>query len=144
MIFRCYTHNDGNACLALFDANCPEYFAVNERDDYAQFLDESPEDYEVAEIDGQVVAAFGLFHEDHARCRLSWIMLDPAVQGAGLGSAIMERVMASGRTANKDSMEIAASHRSAPFFSRFGARKLERIENGWGPGMHRIEMQLVL
>ena len=39
-------------------------------------------------------------------------------------------------------VSIAASHKSAPFFARFGARIVETTPDGWGPGMHRVDMEL--
>lgn len=39
---------------------------------------------------------------------------------------------------------ISASQHSAPFFARFGAVQKSFLENGWGPGMHRIEMEIAL
>ena len=39
--FRSYVSTDKSVCLKLFDANCPEFFAPNERVDYAEFLDAS-------------------------------------------------------------------------------------------------------
>ena len=59
--FRQYKASDRQACIDIFDANCPEYFAPNERQDYDEFLCNSPQDYEVCECDGRVLGAFGLF-----------------------------------------------------------------------------------
>jgi hypothetical protein len=41
-------------------------------------------------------------------------------------------------------LDVAASQHSAPFFARFGARELARTDDGWGPGMHRVDMELPL
>ena len=73
-------------CLEVFDANCPEFFAPNERVDYVDFLDRSPAGYEVRLGDGELAGAFGLIVTDEwadgARdLRLHWILSDPAVQG---------------------------------------------------------------
>ena len=38
MQFRAYQPADREACLALFDENCPAFFAPNEREDYEAFL----------------------------------------------------------------------------------------------------------
>ena len=97
-------------------ANCPEFFADNERDDYAGFLDAEHAGYEVGEVDGDVVAAFGLLTDDANERRLCWIMLDPAAKGSGLGALIMNRVIDAGQESQAPSISIAASHRSAPFF----------------------------
>jgi GNAT superfamily N-acetyltransferase len=142
--FRPYSSADGEACLALFDANCPTFFAPNERDDYVAFLDVAPEAYEVCEVGGRVVAAFGLLSDETGNHTLTWIMLDPDSQGRGIGTLIMKRVTALASTSQSRLINIAASHLSAPFFARFGATATLRTDDGWGPGMHRVDMELVL
>ena len=132
------------SCLAIFDANCPTYFAPNERTDYEDFLATSPPEYEVCEFSERVVAAFGLITDEKSGVSLNWIMLDPQSQGIGLGSAIMERVLSQGRALDVPLIMIAASHKSAPFFSRFGAVAKEHTKDGWGPGMDRVDMELAL
>ena len=139
---RACTGADRAACLALFDANCPEYFAPNERADYVEFLARNADGYFVCQLDGAVVGAFGVYAIDASRSRLNWILLAPAAQGHGIGSAIMDRTAAIVSERGHDTLCISASHRSAPFFARFGAIEHERIEDGCGPGMHRVEMTL--
>ncbi len=141
-------------CLELFDANSPEYFAPEERAEYAAFLTDPPDGYEVCVVGGEVAGAYGLIGDGaDDGLRLNWILLDPAVQGVGVGSAIMRRVMASARSRLDRSgsskpagrfVDIAASHRSAPFFARFGAVEVRRTPDGWGPGMHRVDMLLAV
>jgi GNAT superfamily N-acetyltransferase len=129
----------------LFDQNCPEFFAPNERGDYEAFLDGSPDGYRVGQIDDRVIAAFGLMPAASAgRCRLSWIMVAKDAQGSGVGRMIMADVLHLARAAHAHTVDIAASHRSAPFFLRFGARELSRTADGWGPGMHRVDMELAV
>lgn len=142
--FRRYSERDRDACLAIFGANCPDFFAPNERDEYAEFLDETHDSYEVCELDGKVAAAFGLLVNDAGESRLCWIMIDPNAQGRGMGSAIMQRVITLGRLSQSPAIGIAASHKSAPFFARFGAAEISRTEDGWGPDMHRVDMKLAL
>lgn len=137
--FRPFKASDRDACLAIFDANCPEFFAPNERDDYADFLNGPTEAYEVCLLDKKVVGAFGLFGAPQKERGLSWILLDPGCQGAGVGSQIMSRILKAGQGCL---IHIGASHKSAPFFERFGAVAVQRIEDGWGPGMHRVDMEL--
>lgn len=142
--FRHYTSDDRHICLALFDANCPQFFAPNERADYASFLDGSPRDYELCLVDGQVAGAFGLIGNGHVRRRLNWILLDPRFQGFGAGRAIMSRVVTRAALDKVQAVDIAASHKSAPFFEKCGALTMSVTENGWGPGMHRVDMELLV
>jgi len=142
--FRPYFSTDREACLAVFDANCPEFFAPNERVDYISFLDAVPDSYEVCEVAGRVMAAFGLVSDHRKGISLNWIMLDPQSQGVGIGSAMMKRVISLGRASQSSWLKIAASHKSAPFFAKFGAVATVHTEDGWGPGMDRVDMELQL
>jgi GNAT superfamily N-acetyltransferase len=141
--FRPYEHADLELCLGLFDGNCPANFAANERADYERFLRDGASGYRVCELQAQVVGAFGL-SEESGGCRVQWIMLSPHVQKAGLGTAMVNEAIGQARRRGAQALLIAASHRSAPFFARFGARSIRHTPDGWGPGMHRIDMRLEL
>ena len=141
--FRAFASTDIPACLALFEANCPEYFAPNERADYRAFLDAAPDGYEVCELDGAIAGAYGVHAIDDDNAALHWILLAPAAQGRGLGAAIMSRAVRALDARGHRTLHISASHKSAPFFARFGAVEDARIEDGWGAGMHRVEMRIV-
>ncbi|MGI9260703.1 MAG: GNAT family N-acetyltransferase [Woeseiaceae bacterium] len=142
--FRPYCSADVDTCLGIFDANCPEFFAPNEREDYLRFLECAPDGYEICEAEGRVLGAFGLFYDGRDAKTLNWILLDPQAHGRGVGSSIMERVIQLGRSAEATIVRIAASQKSAPFFSRFGAQTTSTTTDGWGPGMHRVDMILPL
>ena len=142
--FRPYRDADRQACISIFDANCPEFFALNERQEFEEFLERISGGYEVCEVDGEVLGAFGLFVDSENMKTLNWILLDPQTQGIGVGSMIMERVIQMGRTTQTKAVKIAASHKSAPFFARFGASTTSLTKNGWGPGMDRVDMELPL
>ena len=136
-----YTPDAREACLAIFDRNCPEFFAPNERPDYADFLRRADDGYRLCRIDGRVVGAFGLMAAGApGDAHLNWILISPDAQGGGIGRAIIAEVAASAREREVRTVHIAASHRSAPFFARFGAEETGRKDDGWGPGMHRVDM----
>jgi N-acetylglutamate synthase-like GNAT family acetyltransferase len=130
--------------MGIFDANCPEFFAPNERQDYLGFLEGEPDGYEVCKVEGRVCGAFGLFADSQDVKRLNWILIDPHAQGIGVGSKIMQRVMESGHQSQTRVVKIAASHKSAAFFARFGAIVISSTKDGWGPGMDRVDMELKL
>lgn len=139
--FRPYAATDLAQCLSLFDENCPEFFALNERVDYGAFLHQEPSRYWVCVVAGRVAGAFGLFAREHGAPSLNWILISSHVQGTGIGSQMMQRTMEEARRQGCRVIDIAASHKSAPFFARFGAIKVSEVPDGWGPGMHRIDMQ---
>lgn len=64
------------------------------------------------------------------------------MQGRGLSSVIMARILERARISGVRVLHIAASHKSAPFFTRFGAETGPETLDGWGPGMHRVYMEL--
>ena len=140
-MFRNYQSGDQADCLALFDLNCPAFFAPNERVDYEVFLAAVPDWYELCVVAGAIIGAFGL---DPAHAALRWIMIHPDAQGRGVGSAIMTHVMNAASRKGVSSISIAASQKSAPFFAKFGAISQSTLENGWGPGMDRIDMTLAV
>jgi GNAT superfamily N-acetyltransferase len=137
-----YARAHRDACLALFDEHCPEFFAANERDEYAAFLDACPDGYFVALENGDVIAAFGLIDAGAtARRRINWILVARQTQGRGMGGEMMRDARRRAAAAGARVIDIAASHKSAPFFAKFGARAVRHIPDGWGPGMHRVDME---
>ncbi|MBT6027421.1 MAG: GNAT family N-acetyltransferase [Porticoccaceae bacterium] len=144
IIFRSYASADKAVCLGLFDANCPEFFAPNERVDYAEFLDANPFDYELCLTEDKVAGAFGLSEHGLQQKSLNWILLNPRSQRLGIGSVIMSRISAVALDSGASLINIAASHKSSPFFAKFGAIEIATIDNGWGSGMHRVDMELRL
>jgi GNAT superfamily N-acetyltransferase len=137
MIFEPYSEAHRERCLGVFDANCPEFFAPNERTEYEAFLDRDPDGYLVCIVEDALVGAFGMHDEEGYH--LHWILIDPGAQRRGVGSSMMTRILEIG---DGRAISIAASHKSAPFFARFGARVVEETQDGWGPGMHRVDMEL--
>ena len=138
--FRSFVQSDQAGCLAVFDANCPDFFLHEEREEYVEFLQGELTGYEVCEIGDQIVGAYGLEPEAEGPPSLCWIMIHPDAKGAGIGKAMMHRCADKARELGADAVRMGASHLSAPFFAKFGAVEKHYVENGWGPGMHRIDM----
>jgi GNAT superfamily N-acetyltransferase len=141
---RPYQPSDRDACLALFDANCPRFFAPNERADYLAFLSTAAGAYTICSADGAVAGGYGVEAAEAGAAALRWILLSPHLHGRGLGTMIMARVMGEVRALGAARLHIAASDKSAPFFARFGAREVRTIPDGWGPAMHRVDMLLAV
>ena len=142
--FRNYKARDKTACLNLFDENCPEYFAPNERTDFEKFLDSSPQNYQVCLKSDNIVGVFGVFKKARKQSRLEWILLSHNAQGFGLGTIIMEKVLSLAHEQDADVIHIATSHKAYKFFEKKGANILSETKNGWGPDMHRIDMALYI
>ncbi|MCS5593886.1 MAG: hypothetical protein NZ730_05005 [Porticoccaceae bacterium] len=56
----------------------------------------------------------------------------------------MSRVSTLVRASGVSLVTIATSHKSALFFAKCGAVEINFTDNGWGPGMHRVDMELPL
>ena len=144
MKFLKYNGSYFEKCLEMFNDNCPEYFAENERNDYIGFLEENPGDYFIGVNENSVVSAFGVIQEDESsRIRFSWILVSPKFKGNGVGMKMMNHAKEIASKNGASAIDIAASHLSAPFFAKFGAKKLNKTLHGWGPGMHRVDMQII-
>lgn len=133
-------HRDG--CLALFDRNCPQFFAPVERNAYADFLQEISAGYRVGLSGGAIVCAYGLEPGAPGRVRLRWVLVDPSLHRQGIGRSMLYACIADARSRGARVIDIAASQKSAPFFARFGADKVGCVRDGWGAGLHRVDMEL--
>lgn len=142
--FRPFRRDDESACLDIFDANCPAFFAPNERAEYEAYLDSVPAGYEVCEVNARVCGGFGIADAGDGASVISWILLSPEVQGMGIGSQMMHRIVQKSRTLNAALIRIATSPKAVDFFARFGAVRQSTTKNGWGPGMDRVDMELAL
>lgn len=138
--FRTYTSGDRRKVLALFDINTPEHFAPGERKVLEAFLDSAGSRYWIAEQGGAPLAACGLAIEGEGRGRINWFMVDRNAQGQGLGRAFMDFLLTRARQDGMEAIDISASHMSEGFYARFGATTVSRQADGWGPGMHRVDM----
>jgi len=128
--------------MAVFESNCPKFFAPNEREEYKNFLAGNPPGYEVCLVESKILGAFGTWVETAGRRgHVCWIMIDPSGQGCGIGTAMMERVFETLGSKDIKAVDIAASQKSAPFFARFGAVEKNTTPEGWGPGLDRVDME---
>ncbi|MDG1996472.1 MAG: GNAT family N-acetyltransferase [Emcibacteraceae bacterium] len=142
--FQHYAPKHKDECLGVLDDNCPEYFAYNERDAYEEFLDSNPQGYEVCIIEGKITGVYGLIKEEHNTSRINWIMLGPHAHGHGLGSIFVNRAIKRAKAIDATVIHIATSHKAFKFFEKFNAVIVSEVEDGWGPGMHQVHMEIRL
>ena len=142
LAFRLYDPSQIEACLNLFDSNCPAFFATEERRDYFDYLSAPPLNYFLGLDGSKVVCAFGYSAASEEHPSLNWIMVTPAYQRLGAGSAMMGRYIDYLVTNQKQFGSISTSQHAEPYFQRYGAVRIGYEEHGWGDGMHRVEMLL--
>ncbi|WND04098.1 GNAT family N-acetyltransferase [Temperatibacter marinus] len=140
-----FTPLHSRACLALFDASCPEHFLPHERPEYEDYLKNNPEGYQVCTLRDDIIGAFGLAAEkEKSLASITWIMLSPKHQGVGIGKEMMGQIFEKAHAQKFKTIQIATSHKTCSFFAKFQAQAIRNIPNGWGDGMHRVDMIIKL
>jgi len=143
--FRPYTPDDRDACLALFAANTPHWFAPHEREQYESFLDDVPGSYFLMLEDYGTIAGAGGIEIESTRsvAWLTWGMVDSTRHGQGLGKTLLEyRLEQLRANLNVSRVCIDSSQLTAPFYEKYGFTTQRVIPDGYAKGLHRHEMEL--
>ena len=140
--FKAYSKENYEQCLGLFDLNCPKYFASIEKNDYIEFLNQTKEGYVTIHHDSILIGAYGVHKTSSESASQSWTLIHPKYQNQGIGRLIMERVFSFLESNQLDKLFLSTSQQTEAFFVKFGAIRIDYIENGWGEGLHRIEMKI--
>ncbi len=146
LVFRSYTPDDKDACINIFTSNTPHYFGVHELDDFRKFLDTLPCPYYVVVRNAEVLACGGYGIDNKKKTIvLAWGMARADLHKQGLGTLLLvERLKQIHRDFGETVVEIDTSQHSQGFFERFGFESWKTTENYYAPGLHRVDMQLVL
>jgi ribosomal protein S18 acetylase RimI-like enzyme len=141
MDLRPYQPSDQTGCLAVFDSNCPDFFAAGEREEFANFLASPDGAYFVLDHDGAIAGCGGYAAENPQLASITWTMVRRDLHRNGLGRlllfAAMKKLTAS---ANVSHVRLHTSPACAAFFEKQGFRVAEVTPDGIAPGMDRVEM----
>ena len=142
MLIRSYSIQDKQACLEVFSSNIPKFFAENELDEFAIFLDSDTSTYLVVESEGKIYGCGGYYFRDGVG-RLCWGMVKKDSHRSGFGSALITaRLNRLFIEHGVDIVAIDTSQYSSGFFEHFGFRTENVSENGLAAGLHKYEMTL--
>jgi len=145
---RPYTATDREHCLALFDANAPLHFGLNERPEFAAYLDAGPEHFRVIDEGGTLLACGGIeTYPERGEAEFRWVMAAPAAQGRGLGKRLMlESADYLRRETSIRCILVYTTPASAGFFRKLGfPAGTVRTEAGyWTKGLHLELLRLEL
>lgn len=143
---RPYIPADFEQCLAVLDANTPEYFAPVERPLFEAFLDKTPGTYLVIEDEGCVIGCGGYILLPEVReANTSWGMVHPDHKGRGLGKKLFQaRIDAIKDSGAADRVRVITSPATASFFVPYGFKETRREKEGIAPGIDLVEMWLSL
>lgn len=144
MNFRKYTENDEENVVAIFRSNIPKYFSQGEESGLRNFLaDVRSAEYAVIENDGEIVGAGGIALNEDETVSLCWGMVRKDFIGKGLGKQLTEfRINLSQEKFGNLPIVISTSQHTQGFYEKFGFKLIERIPNGFAPGLDDCKMRL--
>lgn len=143
-MIRPYLPDDFNACMVIFDSNCPPYFNPKEREPYIDWLQHRALDgrYFVLEQEGQILACGGWYWEaDADRLGLSWGMVHQDHHKKGLGTQLTSYRVAAGLAAYPNAaFHLCTSQYTEAFYQRMGFVTETVTPDGFAPGLDRYDM----
>ena len=145
MNFREYSCEDLQNVIRVFRSNIPKYFSPEEENDLRLYLEESPNDYFVFEIGGDVIASggFALNNGEDPTVSLCWGMVHFDRLGTGLGRKMTEfRLGLVGERFPNTPVVISTSQLSQGFYGKFGFMLTRHVPDGFSPGLDICEMRL--
>lgn len=144
---RLYHHADREACLAIFDSNIPRFFAPDERELFATFLDRFKATYLVlCDPDGAVIGCGGMaVRPDGRTAILRWGMIHAARQRQGLGRDL---TLARLRLAVADPAVVQiilyTTGLAAGFYRILGFADTEILPDHYAPGLARHTLEVAV
>ncbi len=137
------------ACLAIFDANTPRFFALSERAEYLEHLQtcggpDSP--YLILTENSAILACGGLHREQGStRAALTWGMVHPSRHGQGIGQQLLNARLTLARgIPGLTHLTLATSQTTSGFYRRAGFTVTRITKDGFAPGLDRWDMSLTL
>ena len=146
---RPYALTDQAACLSIFDANTPHFFATTERSDFANHLETCGDPdipYMVLIENAALIACGGLSRPPGSPiATLSWGMVHPARHGQGIGQRLLDTRLALARCLpGLTHLTLATSQTTSGFYLRAGFTLTGITKDGFTPGLDRWDMALPL
>lgn len=140
---RPYHPADRESCLAVFDSNVPRFFAPDERDLFATFLERFKATYLVlCDTDGAVIGCGGIaVRPDGRTAILRWGMVHAARQRRGLGRTLtVARLRLAVADPTVEQIVLYTTGMTAGFYRTLGFADTEILPNHYGPGLDRHTM----
>lgn len=144
---RCYGPGDRDACLALFDANAPAFFAPSERAAFEKYLANPLGRYAVVEDASRRILGGGgvIIAREGKTAHLVWGMIAPDLQRRGLGRLLaLERLRWIAAVPGVERVIMDTTQKTAPFYMRLGFAVTNKTPDGYGAGLDRVDMELGL
>ena len=143
---RAYRLSDRDGCIRAFRSNTPARVMPEELLDYERFLDALPGPY-FAVVDGSGVIGCGGIATGRvsAEADVCWTIVHEAHQRRGAGSLLMRSCVAEILSiAGCETARLDTSQHTRAFFERWGFIATSVAADGYGPGLDRVEMRIIL
>lgn len=161
MNVRPYHIEDKEACMKIFDSNCPKFFDFSERALFEKWLDHQGDNgieykspaykntsydaYSVAINDqGEILGCAGFYiSAEMPEARMAWGMVHAAHHREGIGSLLLKyRINLVEQQWPQLDITLGTSQHTCPYYEKMGFHLLQVFENGYGQGLHQHEMSL--
>ena len=145
-LIRTYQKTDFDLVINLLRLNTPKYFDPTEELELVSYLKEVPENFYVLLIDGKIVGTGGHdIIEELSQGVLSWYFLDPAFQGKGLGSVLVQKNLEEIKKSSEIKRVIVRTSQFADsFFAKQGFELLGIEKDYWAKGYDLYMMRMDL
>ena len=141
---RPYTQADRESCLSIFDSNVPRFFAPNERELFATFLDRFKATYLVlCAHDGAVIGCGGMaVRPDGRTAILRWGMIHADRHRRGLGRDLtLARLRLAVSDPAVERIVLYTTGMTTGFYRTLGFADTEILPDRYGPGLDRHTME---
>jgi ribosomal-protein-alanine N-acetyltransferase len=142
-IIREYTSKDKESILELFRMNTPTYFALEEENDLAYYLENEIEYYYIIELEEKIVGSGGInFSEDKVIGKISWDLMHSDYQGKGLGTLLLKfRINKLKEDKEVQQIIVRTSQQAYKFYEKSGFILIEVVKDYWANGFDLFHMQ---
>lgn len=140
---REYNMEDKDEVINLIRLNTPEYFAVEEEEDFDKYLETERELYYVFLYDQKIVGCGGInFADNYKIGRISWDIFHPDYQGKSLGTKLLKhRIDKLNSIDGIQKITVRTSQVAYKFYEKQGFELKEIKKDYWAEGFDLYNME---
>ncbi|KHJ36773.1 N-acetylglutamate synthase [Pedobacter glucosidilyticus] len=140
---REYNTEDKSEVINLIRLNTPKYFAVDEEEDFQQYLETERELYYVLLYNQKIVGCGGInFADHHTIGKISWDIFHPDYQGKSLGTKLLKYRLDKLYSLKRiREITVRTSQVAYKFYEKQGFELLETQKDYWAEGLDMYNMK---
>jgi [ribosomal protein S18]-alanine N-acetyltransferase len=140
---RRYSEADKSILLEILQSHVPTYFALEEVEDFSNYLDNKVEQYFVIVHNGIIVGAEGINLTGNGKVgRISWDMIRSDFQGKGLGKGLLNyRIELLKSLKTVEMIQVRTSQLAYQFYESQGFELFEVKKDFWAKGIDLYNMK---